>query len=147
MERAFLKQGNHEFKQGKYRAAIKNFNNAIARNPQSVEAYYRCGLAAEKLGRQELAQNCFTEVVKLKSAGESTEAIALTPLTTKTTSLKTDSNSSQGNSIAAKFTLFCILLTMILRTFAFISYLGDQPSSNLKSYVNYKAKSLINATE
>ena len=66
MYQAFLEQGNYEFRQGKYREAINSYSKAIARNPQSVEAHYGCGLAAEKLGRQELAQDCFTVVVKLK---------------------------------------------------------------------------------
>lgn len=67
MERAFLEQGNYEFSQGKYRAAIKSYRQAIARNPQLIEAHYGCGLAAEKLGRYGLAKECFNTVIKLKA--------------------------------------------------------------------------------
>ncbi|NJL52982.1 MAG: hypothetical protein HC930_13670 [Hydrococcus sp. SU_1_0] len=43
-------------------------SKAIALSPQSIEAHYYCGLAAEKLGRHTIAQDCYTTVVKLRSS-------------------------------------------------------------------------------
>lgn len=145
MERAFLEQGNHELKQGKYQAAINSFKNAIARHPQLVEAHYGCGLAAEKLGRHKLAQDCFTTVVKLKSKPTDEIIFSKSPTIETTSSLEADSNASQENSVMAGITLFLFLLTMMLRTVVFIGYIADRPSSHSKPHVNSQAvESMVN---
>lgn len=67
--------------------------------PQSVAAYYGYGLAAEKFGKQDLAQDCFTTVVKLKSKLGLDEVILVKPPKVETTSLlAADDNPPKENS-------------------------------------------------
>ena len=144
MYQAFLEQGNYEFRQGKYREAINSYSKAIARNPQSVEAHYGYGLAAEKLGRQGLAQDCFSTVVKLKSKLYSDEVILLKPPTLETNSLlKADGNPPE-NSVMAGIGLCLFLLTMMLRTVVFISYVADRDNSHSKPHINTQMTESVN---
>ena len=112
MERAFLEQGNYEFGQGKYRAAIKSYGQAIALDSQLVEAYYKCGLAAEKLGREQLAYKCLATVIKLE-ARPSPDLVLRASIIEKSISDKIRRNTSQSQ-FSLPISLLISLLGLIL---------------------------------
>lgn len=148
MERAFLEQGDYEFRQGKYQAAVSSYRQAIARNPQSIEAHYSCGLAAEKLGRQQLAQECFTSVVKLRAESDSDNIVLSDPSAIETTSrTEVNGDKPQANSVLAGIGFCCFLLTVILRTVVFIGYVAEQTTSHSSPHVNSQAAEVIDLVE
>jgi tetratricopeptide (TPR) repeat protein len=139
MYQTFLEQGNHEFKRGKYRAALNSYSKAIARNPQLVEAHYGCGLAAEKLGKHKLAQDCFTTVVRLKAKSPSNEEISSTLMKELSSPREANRDESSQQSAFGGIAVFFFLVTMILRTVAIIGYISDQSSFDSQPEINSEA--------
>jgi tetratricopeptide (TPR) repeat protein len=136
----YFQQGNHEFKHGKYRAALNSYSKAIALQPQSIEAHYACGLAAEKLGKHKLAQDFYTTVVKLKTRADSDSAILLKPPTTETTqSEKYDNSASPKNSVFGGITLCFFLMNFVLQIVASINYIVDRPSFHSQPQIDSNA--------
>jgi tetratricopeptide (TPR) repeat protein len=67
MEQDFIQQGIVQAKKGEYAAAINAFNQAIALDPQSYNAYYRRGLAYYDLGEIDKAIADFNQSLNLNS--------------------------------------------------------------------------------
>ncbi len=61
----YLDRGNQLFKAGKYSDATLNYRNAVKKNPQSSEAYYRLGLALLKQGNANEAYQSLNRAVTL----------------------------------------------------------------------------------
>ncbi len=61
----YLDRGNQLFKAGKYSDATLNYRNAIKKNPQSGEAYYRLGLSLLKQGNANEAYQSLNRAVTL----------------------------------------------------------------------------------
>src|SRR5712691_4941275 len=61
----YLERGNKLFEAGKYPEASINYRNAIQKDPQFGEAYYRLGLAAIKQDKPREASDSFTRAVQL----------------------------------------------------------------------------------
>jgi tetratricopeptide (TPR) repeat protein len=56
---AYLQLGNVEFALGSSAGAIRNYERAIAQNPESSEAHYRLGIACKKAGDEARARREF----------------------------------------------------------------------------------------
>ncbi|HMD47912.1 MAG TPA: tetratricopeptide repeat protein [Bryobacteraceae bacterium] len=61
----YLDRGNQLFKAGKYNDATLNYRNAVKKNPQSSEAYYRLALALLKQGNANEAYQSLNRAVTL----------------------------------------------------------------------------------
>ena len=143
MYQTFLEQGNNEFEQGKYRAAIKSYRQAIARNSQLVEAYYKCGLAAKKLGKEQLAYECLATVIELE-AQPSPDLVLRASIIEKSISNKIHQNTSQSQ-FSLPISLLISLLGLIVHINAPViaDFLGKrhiifhgQPQNNSETVLN-----------
>jgi tetratricopeptide (TPR) repeat protein len=63
--RQYLDRGNQLFAAGKYDDATLNYRNAIKKNPQLGEAYYRLGLAVLKQGKAAEAYDALSRAVTI----------------------------------------------------------------------------------
>ena len=61
----WVKQGVLKSQQGNYHTAIADFDQAIAENPDSIDAYYNRAFAYIQLGRWEVALADLTETLRL----------------------------------------------------------------------------------
>lgn len=61
----FLNQGLHKAKEGDYRGAIADFNQALQINPNDAQAYHNRGIARFKLGETQGAIENFTQALRL----------------------------------------------------------------------------------
>ena len=126
MYQKFLEQGNYEFKQGKYKSAINSYELAIACNPQSIEAYYGCGLAAEKIGKQTLARDCSTTVAKLEAECLTNASIPRLSINEKLIILETQRDKSQIYSSFGERILYLILVLIVAFAPSAICYVAQE---------------------
>ena len=64
-KRGYVEKGNSLFDHGKYEDASINYRNAIQKDPNYGEAYYRLGLAAIKLDKPLDAYNALFRASQL----------------------------------------------------------------------------------
>lgn len=129
-EKAFLEQGKHEFRQGKYLAAIDSYKKACDRNPSLIEAYYGCGLAAEKLGKQTLARDCSAMVAKLKAESSENETIPRLSIKQELITLESQGDKSPTFSSWGEGILYFLLALIVLLTPTAILYIAEELSSH-----------------
>ena len=72
----FIRKGNNEYNNTKFKDAEINYRKALEKSPQSVKAAYNLGDALYKQGDYEKAASSFSSVAGQKSLGEKNKAAA-----------------------------------------------------------------------
>lgn len=72
----YISRGMLEAAQGKYQAAVTDYDSALKMEPESPVAWLRKGIALFRMGRKQQARNCFLRVVKLNYSHWSGTALA-----------------------------------------------------------------------
>ena len=130
----YLQWGLAFARQGEYKAAMEEFEKALAREPQNLNTWYYLGICAEALGYIEQAHNAYVYVLQLDPtfvpvANIGGESVLFSQIQTNITSpdqVVEESGNTQRDWVMATF-----LLGGLLVIFLGSAYIIRQPNSKL----------------